>query len=80
MRKPDTICLAESMRGPAAMIPQDMAALAHFMKEVESLEGNALLDRWIAQRDTADRSELEMQKELYSGNRLGREIRPDKVA
>jgi hypothetical protein len=48
------------------MEPEDIAALEQFQKEVSALDGDALLDRWIALRDDNPiPAELGTQKELY---------------
>ena len=47
------------------MTPDDWAALEQFMKEVSALDGDALIDRWIAQEDQPKLTELQVQRALY---------------
>jgi hypothetical protein len=46
------------------MTPEDLAALEKFMKEISALDGDALIDRWIAQEDQPKLAEFQVQKEL----------------
>lgn len=50
--------------GRTTMAPDDLAALKEFQAEVDGLDGDGLIDRWIALQDNG-LTELETQKELY---------------
>ena len=49
------------------MTPDDWAALEQFMKEVSALDGDALIDRWIAQEDQPKLTELQSQRRTAKG-------------